>query len=126
MSFERKLHLGINSKERHFSTKTQFVRTTDEFWKNVKRSNDLPQNKLTHYLHFVIELVYSKSNYIFLYTWLAIKLWTKGVVEYVNHLVIFWLKLSFTLTSIGPSDLNNWKQIQINKIELGSVRYKSC
>jgi hypothetical protein len=43
MSFERKLYLGLNSKERHFLTETQFVRRTDEFQKNVIRSNDLPR-----------------------------------------------------------------------------------
>jgi hypothetical protein len=41
MSFERKLHLGLNSKECHFSTEMNFERTTDEFRKNVIRSNDL-------------------------------------------------------------------------------------
>ncbi len=44
MSFERKLHLGLNSKERHFSTETNFERLTDEFRKNVIRSNDLARN----------------------------------------------------------------------------------
>jgi hypothetical protein len=43
MSFERKLHLGLNLKERLFSTKTQFVSATDDFRKNVIRSNDLPR-----------------------------------------------------------------------------------
>ncbi len=42
-SFERTFKLGFHSKERYFSTKTQFVKTTDEFWKNVIRSNDLPR-----------------------------------------------------------------------------------
>ncbi len=31
----------MNLKERHFSTETNFERTTDEFWKNVIQSNDL-------------------------------------------------------------------------------------
>ena len=31
----------MNSKERHFSIETNFERTTDEFRKNVIRSNDL-------------------------------------------------------------------------------------
>ncbi len=31
----------MNSKERQFSTETNFERTTDEFQKNVIRSNDL-------------------------------------------------------------------------------------
>jgi hypothetical protein len=35
----------MNSKERHFSFETNFERTTDEFRKNVIRSNDLPRKE---------------------------------------------------------------------------------
>ncbi len=35
--------VGLHSKERCFSTNKQFVRTTDEFWKNVIWSNNLPR-----------------------------------------------------------------------------------
>ncbi len=44
-NFERKLHLGMNSKEHNFSFETNFERTTDEFRKNVIRTNDLARLK---------------------------------------------------------------------------------
>jgi hypothetical protein len=46
MSFERKHHLGLNLKECHFSTEINFETTTDEFQKNVIRSNDLGRKML--------------------------------------------------------------------------------
>jgi hypothetical protein len=45
MSFERKLHLGLHSKECHFSTEMNFERTTDEFQKNVIRSGPVTNAK---------------------------------------------------------------------------------
>jgi hypothetical protein len=45
MSFERKLHLCLHSKECHFSTEINFERTTDEFQKNVIRSGPVSNAK---------------------------------------------------------------------------------
>jgi hypothetical protein len=45
-SFERTFKVGLHSKEHYFSTETQFERTTDEFWKNVIRSNNLSSFQL--------------------------------------------------------------------------------
>ncbi len=80
-NFERKLHLGMNLKERQFSTETNFERTTDEFWKNVIRSNDLAR----YYLTFSI----FKRDFRF-----GLRLFKFGVI---SVLVLDYLNLAFSL-----------------------------
>jgi hypothetical protein len=43
--FERMINIGLYSKEQIFSFEMNFERTTDTFWKNVIRSNDLSRNR---------------------------------------------------------------------------------
>jgi hypothetical protein len=102
--FEKTYKTCLYSNERIFSFETNFKRTTDEFWKNVIRSNDLSRKLLL--LFFPLSFIFcffQTINYFFTFTnyYTSCLNNIKIKIHFQEHLMV--------VQTMGESDLLHWE-----------------